>query len=109
MLILVAVFGAAISYVFMMAAHIKFRISEPDMERSYLTPGGILTSGTALALAIIALIAGFLVEPGVIIYATIFYVLMMSYFLLYSRHHLVAQAPEEEFEAIIKAEALLDN
>ncbi len=109
MLILVAVFGAAISYVLMMAAHIKLRISEPEMERSYLTPGGILTSGTALVLAIIALIAGFLVEPAVIIYAAIFYVLMMSYFLLYSRHHLVAQAPEEEFEAIIKAEALLDN
>ena len=108
MLILVAVFGAAISYILMMAAHIKLRITEPDMERPYRTPGGIVTSGIALFLAVIALIAGFLVEPNVIFYAAIFYCLMVSYFLIYSRHHLVAQAPEEEFEAIRQAEASLD-
>ncbi|PCJ41652.1 MAG: hypothetical protein COA81_07120 [Alphaproteobacteria bacterium] len=108
MLILVAVFGAAISYILMMAAHIKLRISEPEMDRPYRTPGGIVTSGIALFLAVIALIAGFLVEPNVIFYAAIFYALMVAYFLLYSRHHLVAQAPEEEFEAIRQAEAALD-
>ncbi|PHS22568.1 MAG: ethanolamine permease [Robiginitomaculum sp.] len=108
LLILIAVFGASISYVLMMAAHIKLRFSEPEMDRPYRTPGGIVTSGIALFLAVIALIAGFLVEPNVIIYAAIFYALMVSYFLLYSRHHLVAQAPEEEFEAIRKAEAALD-
>jgi ethanolamine permease len=32
---------------------------------------------------------------------------MIAYFAIYSRHHLVAQAPEEEFEAIEKAEAEL--
>ncbi|MBT5073464.1 MAG: ethanolamine permease [Kordiimonadaceae bacterium] len=109
LLILIAVFGASISYILMMAAHIKLRISEPDMDRPYRTPGGILTSSIALFLAIIALSAGFLVEPSVIIYAAIFYLLMISYFLLYSRHHLVAGAPEEEFAAIRQAEATLDN
>jgi ethanolamine permease len=29
---------------------------------------------------------------------------MIAYFGLYSRHHLVASAPEEEFEAIARAE-----
>ncbi|MDG1439039.1 MAG: ethanolamine permease [Emcibacteraceae bacterium] len=109
LLILIAVFGAALSYILMMSAHIKLRISEPNMDRPYRTPGGIMTSGIALFLAIFALIAGYLVEPSVIIYAAIFYLLMVSYFLLYSRHHLVAKAPEEEFEAIKQAEALLDN
>ncbi|MBT7581621.1 MAG: amino acid permease, partial [Kordiimonadaceae bacterium] len=109
LLILIAVFGASISYILMMAAHIKLRISEPDMDRPYRTPGGILTSSIALFLAIIALSAGFLVEPSVIIYAAIFYLLMISYFLLYSRHHLGAGAPEEEFAAIRQAEATLDN
>ena len=69
LLILIAVFGASISYILMMAAHIKLRISEPDMDRPYLTPGGTITSGIALSLAVVALIAGFLVEPEVIIYA----------------------------------------
>ncbi|MBT5187845.1 MAG: ethanolamine permease [Kordiimonadaceae bacterium] len=109
LLILIAVFGASISYILMMAAHIKLRLNEPDMDRPYRTPGGMATSGVALFLAVISLVAGYLVEPSVIIYAAIFYLLMISYFLLYSRHHLVAQAPEEEFAAIQKAEASLDN
>jgi ethanolamine permease len=32
---------------------------------------------------------------------------LVAYFALYSRHHLVAQAPEEEFAALAKAEAEL--
>ena len=35
------------------------------------------------------------------------YVLFLAYFGLYSRHHLVAQAPEEEFATIEKAESEL--
>ncbi len=34
---------------------------------------------------------------------------MLAYFGFYSRHHLVAQAPEEEFEAIALAERELDE
>jgi ethanolamine permease len=33
---------------------------------------------------------------------------MIAYFAIHSRHHLVAQAPEEEFEAIERAEAELE-
>ena len=109
LLILMAVFGATISYVLMMASHITLRIKEPDLERPYRTPGGMLTSGIALVLGIIAVIAGFLVDPAVVIYAAIFYGIMIAYFLFYSRHHLVAQAPEEEFEAIQRAEAELGD
>ena len=35
------------------------------------------------------------------------YVVAILYFGLYSRHHLVAKAPEEEFDAIQRAEAEL--
>jgi ethanolamine permease len=35
------------------------------------------------------------------------YVFFLAYFGLYSRHHLVAQAPEEEFATIEKAESEL--
>ncbi len=59
LLILVAVFGATISYVLMMAAHITLRIRRPKMDRPYRTPGGIFTSGVALVLACIAVVAGF--------------------------------------------------
>ncbi|WP_291370818.1 ethanolamine permease, partial [Acinetobacter sp. UBA5934] len=43
LLILMAVFGATISYVLMMMAYIKLKISKPDMPRPYKAPGGIIT------------------------------------------------------------------
>jgi ethanolamine permease len=45
-LILIAVFGATISYVLILY-HIKLRLSKPDMPRPYKTPGGIITSSIA--------------------------------------------------------------
>lgn len=96
LLILVAVFGATVSYILMMASHIKLRISEPNLHRPYRTPGGIATSGIAFVLACVAFVAGFLVDMRVVIYAAIVYAILVAYFALYSRHHLVAAAPGEE-------------
>jgi ethanolamine permease len=108
LLVLISVFGATISYVLMMLSHIILRYIEPELERPYKTPGGILTSGVALVLGVASVIAGFLVDPRVLIGTAIVYAIMIAYFALYSRHHLVAQAPEEEFEAIERAEAELE-
>jgi len=104
LLILVVVFGATLSYVLMMAAHIALRIRRPDMQRPYRTPGGIVTSSFALILAAIALVAGFLVDPKVMLGAAAIYGLFIAYFAFYSRHHLVSGTPEEEFAAIQIAE-----
>ncbi|MBA3232185.1 MAG: ethanolamine permease, partial [Acidobacteria bacterium] len=90
-----------------MLSHIVLRYKEPELERPYKTPGGVLTSGTALVLACIAVVAGLFVEPSVVIGIAVVYAIMIAYFALYSRHHLVAEAPEEEFEAIQKAESEL--
>jgi ethanolamine permease len=108
LLVLISVFGATISYVLMMLSHIILRYKEPDLERPYKTPGGVLTSGIALVLGIASVIAGFLVDPRVLIGTAVVYVLFIAYFAIHSRHHLVAQAPEEEFEAIERAEAELE-
>jgi ethanolamine permease len=95
LLILVAVFGATISYVMMMAAHIWLRIKEPGLPRAYRTPGGVFTSGVALVLACLAVVAGFLVDTRVLIGAVIVYAVFVAYFALYSRHRLVLEAPGE--------------
>ena len=89
----------------MMASHIVLRLKEPDLERPYRTPGGIYTSGIAFALAIIAFISTFLVNVATAAWSALFYFVLIAYFGLYSRHHLVAAAPEEEFAAIARAEA----
>ncbi len=104
LLILVAVFGATISYVLMMLSHIVLRFREPDLERPYRTPGGIVTTGIALVLACVAVVAGFIVDPRVILVTAGVFALAIAYFALYSRHHIVQGAPEEEFAAIEAAE-----
>lgn len=104
LLILVAVFGATISYVLMMVSHIVLRFKEPDLERPYRTPGGVATTGVALVLAVVAVVAGFLVDPRVILVTAGVFALAVAYFWFYSRHHIVQGAPEEEFAAISDAE-----
>jgi ethanolamine permease len=101
------VFGAAVSYVLMMLSHIVLRSREPDLERPYRTPGGTLTTGVALVLAVAAVVATFLVDTKAALITLGVYVAAALYFGVYSRHHLVASAPEEEFESIAKAEAEL--
>ncbi|OSY40916.1 MULTISPECIES: hypothetical protein [Pseudonocardia] len=99
-----AVFGAALSYVLMMVGHIVLRRREPGMARPHRTPGGTVTTGFALVIAVLAVIATFLVDPiaaGATLGA---FALFMVYFGLYSRHHLVAAAPDEEFAALAEAE-----
>lgn len=105
----IAVFGAAISYVLMSLSHIVLRRREPDLHRPYRTPGGIVTSSVAFVLACAAVVATFLVDPKAAGMALILYVVAVGYFTLYSRHRLVAAAPEEEFAALAEAEAELER
>ena len=106
-LINIAVFGATVSYALMMLSHIVLRRREPDLERPYRTPGGVATSGVALVLALAAIVATFIVDIRAALIMVGVYALFLAYFGLYSRHHLVAQAPEEEFATIEEAEAEL--
>ncbi|MBA2763873.1 MAG: ethanolamine permease [Thermoleophilaceae bacterium] len=107
LMINIAVFGATVSYVLMTLSHIVLRRREPDLERPYRTPGGVFTTGVAFVLALAAVVATFFVDEKAALYTAIVFVAFILYFLLFSRHRLVADAPEEEFEAIAKAEAEL--
>lgn len=109
LMITMAVFGATISYALMTLSHIVLRRREPGLHRPYRTPGGTVTSGIAFALSIAAFVSTFLVSLEAAAWSALFYAIMIAWFALYSRHHLVAQAPEEEFEAIAAAEAELET
>ncbi|WP_448618361.1 ethanolamine permease [Geodermatophilus sp. URMC 65] len=104
MLLNMAVFGATVSYVLMMISHIVLRRREPDLPRPYRTPGGTATTGVALVLAAAAVVATFLVDVTAALWTLAAYGAFLAYFALYSRHHLVASAPEEEFELLADAE-----
>jgi ethanolamine permease len=105
----IAVFGATISYALMALSHIVLRRREPELPRPYRTPGGIVTSSTAFVLALFALVATFLVDKEAAFTALAVYVVALAYFAFYSRHRLVASAPEEEFAALAAAEAELER
>ncbi|WP_326769510.1 ethanolamine permease [Streptomyces sp. NBC_01591] len=105
----VAVFGATISYALMALSHIVLRRREPHLERPYRTPGGALTSSVAFVLACSALVATFLVDRNAAFIALGVYAVALAYFAFYSRHRLVASAPEEEFAALAAAEAELSR
>ena len=106
-----AVFGAVISYAMVMASYIKLRISRPDLERPYKSPLGIPGAVIGLLLSVIALVSTFLdkdYRPGVYGVA-IFLGAGIIYFFVYSRHHLVARAPEEEVALISEAKDKLSG
>jgi ethanolamine permease len=107
LLINIAVFGATVSYVLMMLSHIVLRVREPDLPRPYRTPGGVVTTSVALVLATAAVVATFIVDPKAAAITAGIFVIALGYFWFYSRHHLVANAPEEEFAAIARAESEL--
>jgi len=102
-----AVFGAALSYVLMMISHIVLRVREPEMNRPYRTPGGVITTGFALVIAVVAVIATFLVSPVAAGLCLAVFAAFMLYFALYSRHRLVANSPDEEFAMLAQAESEL--
>ncbi|MFE7949549.1 ethanolamine permease [Streptomyces sp. NPDC057426] len=105
----IAVFGATISYALMALSHIVLRRREPHLPRPYRTPGGVVTSSVAFALALSALVATFLVDKDAAFMALGVYAIALAYFAFYSRKHLVAKAPEEEFAALAAAEAELER
>ncbi|GGZ40970.1 putative ethanolamine permease [Streptomyces inusitatus] len=105
----IAVFGATISYALMALSHIVLRRREPGLPRPYRTPGGTLTSSVALLLALAALAATFLVDIAAAFTALGLYAVAVAHFAIYSRRHLVARAPEEEFAALAAAEAELER
>ena len=104
LLLNMAVFGAALSYVLIMVSHIVLRRREPDMPRPYRTPGGVFTTGFALVIAVLAVIATFMVDSVAALWCLLVFAAFMTYFGLYSRHRLVANSPDEEFAALAAAE-----
>ncbi len=107
LLINIAVFGATVSYVLMMVSHIVLRRREPNLHRPYRTPGGVATTGVALVLACLAVVATFLVDVTAAAITAAVFVAFLAYYWFYSRHRLVGVAPEEEFDAITSGESEL--
>lgn len=94
-----------------MLAYIRLKITRPELPRPYQSPFGIPGAAIGAILAIIALLATFSIQdyrPGVLGVA-FFLVIAILYFAFYSRHRLLAQAPEEEVALILETEKELKH
>jgi ethanolamine permease len=104
-----AVVGATLSYALMAVSHILLRINQPELKRPYRTPGGVVTSGIALGLSLIALTGVYAFDPRAFGYTLVVFAIGAAYFFLFSRNHLVAKTAEEEFAMLAQAESDLDS
>jgi ethanolamine permease len=105
-LISMTVFGAVISYILVMCSYLKLRWSRPDLPRPYKSPLGVPGAVIGVVLALIALAACFSTpeyRTGVWGVA-VFLAVAILFFWFHSRHHLVAQAPEEESALLDEAQ-----
>ena len=88
-------------------SHIILRKKEPNMERGFVAPGGVVLTGISFVLSLVAIVSTFVVDSFAAGCTLVVMVVLMAYFFLYSRKHLVGNAPEEEFAALQAAESEL--
>ena len=99
-----AVFAACVSYAMMNLSHIILRKKEPTMERGFMVPGGVVLTSIAFVLSLVAIVSTFVVDSFAAGCTLLVLIALLIYFFLYSRKHLVGNAPEEEFAALKAAE-----
>ncbi|PAU82111.1 ethanolamine permease [Halovibrio salipaludis] len=104
LILAMAVVGATMSYGLMALSHILLRVQQPDLKRPYRTPGGVFTSGVALALSLVAFTGVYAFDPKAFYYTMVLFALGALYYFLHSRNHLVANTAQEEFELLEHAE-----
>ncbi|MFY2507218.1 ethanolamine permease [Vibrio pectenicida] len=108
LILAMAVVGATVSYALMSLSHILLRIKQPLLVRPYKTPGGIVTSSISLILSPIAMTGVYAFSPLAFFMTLCLYAIGSLYYILYSRHNLVAATAEEEFEMLAIAEQELE-
>ena len=93
-----AVFASVMSYILVLISFIVLRAQKPQLPRPYKSPLGLPGAWLGLILAVVALSSAFSLQElrpglwGVLIVLG----LGLVYFFFYSRHRLVANAPEEQ-------------
>lgn len=104
-----AVVGATISYAMMSASHIMLRIKRPDIPRPYKTPGGVVTSGVAFVLSIVALTGVYAYDVRAFLFTLVLFAAGMVYYFVVGQHNLIANSAEEEFALLDQAQGELET
>lgn len=87
-IVLVAVFCATLSYLWVLVAFVYLRIAQPALRRPYRAPGGLATAAVALVLAACAFLASLLAAPRWSLIAVALIGVALIYYAVYARHRL---------------------
>lgn len=107
LMLAMAVVGATVSYALMAFSHILLRVRQPELPRPYRTPGGVVTSGIALFLSLVALTGVYAFDPRAFFFTLGLFAVGALYYFGYSRTRLVTKSVDEEFALLAEAEAEL--
>ena len=102
-----AVVGATVSYAMMSGSHILLRIKQPNLNRPYKTPGGVVTSSISFVLSLLALTGVYAYDVRAFYFTLALFAVGMLYYVLIGRNNLVANSAEEEFALLSQAEGEL--
>ncbi len=108
LMIMIAVFGATISYALQAYSFILLRRNEPELVRPYRTPGGLITAWITVILSLIALSSCFVYDSQAAFWSVGLYALGMLYFFIFKYKSVSKHSAAEEFAALQKAEEELD-
>lgn len=99
-----AVVGATVSYAMMSGSHILLRIKQPNLNRPYKTPGGVVTSGISFVLSLVALTGVYAYDVRAFLFTLVLFIIGMAYYFVIGSKNLVASSAEEEFALLSQAE-----
>jgi len=103
-LILIATFGALISYISMNLSLIILRKKEPNLHRPFRAPLYPFMPIVSMVLACIALFASFFANLTFFWISIGVFVVAVLYYFLWARHNINADAPEEQFSQMNEKE-----
>ncbi|MFD4932203.1 ethanolamine permease [Peribacillus butanolivorans] len=99
-LILIATFGALVSYIMMNLSLIILRIKEPNLARPYKAPLYPIVPIVSIIISILALFSSVFKDPTFFFINIAIFSVAIVYFYVWARHRINSDAPEEQFSII---------
>ncbi len=102
LMIMIAVFGATISYALQAYTYIKLRLRNKSLYRPYRAPGGIVTASIALTLSAAAFGSCFYYNLRAALFAGIIYFLGMTYYFVFKHREISKISSPRPIELVDK-------
>ncbi len=108
-LILIATFGALVSYIMMNISLIMLRKKEPNLARPYKAPFYPVAPIVCIILSIIALFSSVFKDINFFFINIAIFAVAIGYYYVWARHRINADAPEEQFANMTQEEMEKEN